>query len=78
MKCPECGQRGRCMETRATPTGGWRRRYTCTAGHRWSTLEQVVERVPRGPKPGATPKARKPAPVDKPRAASVFDWGLTL
>jgi transcriptional regulator NrdR family protein len=39
MKCPECGTRGKCFNTRQKKDD-WRwRRYECARGHRFSTTE---------------------------------------
>jgi transcriptional regulator NrdR family protein len=41
--CPECRARSLVVETRPAPHGH-RRRYKCTNGHRFSTLEQPSTR----------------------------------
>jgi transcriptional regulator NrdR family protein len=44
MNCPTCTKRAAVINTR--PSGeSMRRRYKCPDGHRWSTLEQIIERV---------------------------------
>ena len=43
MKCPECGRKGLTLETRTRQDGAVRRRYHCTQGHKFTTLEFVVQ-----------------------------------
>jgi len=43
MKCPECGLKAACLDTRKRErTPGVYRRYECPHGHRFSTLERLV------------------------------------
>lgn len=44
MKCPECGKPAEVLETRRSKKhGGMRRRYECFNGHRFTTMETVVQ-----------------------------------
>ena len=40
MNCPTCNAKGRTTDSRPTAEGTMRR-YTCVAGHKWRTLEQL-------------------------------------
>lgn len=50
MKCPECQRKGMTLETRTRLDGAVRRRYYCTQGHKFTTLEFVVEKKDEQPK----------------------------
>lgn len=39
--CPECGNQGRCTDSRQAEEFT-RRRYVCGCGHRWTTAEFLV------------------------------------
>lgn len=43
MKCPQCKQYARVLETRQKLSGEIRRRYECANLHRFSTIEQLVK-----------------------------------
>lgn len=46
MRCPNCAQKAKVVDTRQMP-GYVRRRYRCDgpAAHRWTTKETVAERT---------------------------------
>jgi transcriptional regulator NrdR family protein len=43
MKCAHCKAWSFCLETRTRKNGDRARRYECANGHRFSTLEKIVE-----------------------------------
>lgn len=45
MNCPYCHAKGKCVDSRPSSSRGQeytRRRYTCPADHRWSSIEVAV------------------------------------
>jgi transcriptional regulator NrdR family protein len=42
MKCPECGNKSRCFDTRPSDNNSTRRRWRCKCGTNFTTLEEVV------------------------------------
>ena len=51
MRCPDCGRRGLVLETRQRPDGTARRRYECSQGHRFTSLERINVKQPRKKEP---------------------------
>jgi len=45
MTCPTCNSRTRVIDSRAGVPGQTRRRHECRKGHRFSTIETVVQPV---------------------------------
>lgn len=62
--CPECGGESEVKDSRSHKNG-IRRRRICDQGHRFSTLESVVD------------MSRKAAPPKKPRRINPIDLPLT-
>ena len=43
MKCPECNEKAKPLETRTRVDGLVRRRYQCPQEHKFTTLEALVD-----------------------------------
>ena len=43
MKCPECNEKAKPLETRTRQSGVIRRRYECPQHHKFTTLEAIVD-----------------------------------
>ena len=62
MHCPNCTGRTRVLETRMATITATRRRYECANGHRFTTMEHLLDTLPER---ATDKKLTKPVTVNK-------------